>query len=89
MKISSNTLVLFHFDSILHMRVKIHASWQIVGDSGFPNVCDICSVSVANSFVHPQSANDSGYHSFGESARFVYFLLQNIKLGSSLPLVEQ
>ena len=30
-----------------------------------------------------------GYHTFGELARFIYCLLQKIKQGSSLPLVEQ
>ena len=47
------------------------------------------SVSVANNFVHPQTANDYGYLSFGELARFTYCLLENVKEGSSLPLVEQ
>ena len=44
---------------------------------------------VANSFVHCQTASDNGYHTFGELARFIYCLLQKIKQGSSLPLVEQ
>ena len=47
------------------------------------------SVSVANNFVHRQTADDYGYHTFGELARFIYCLLQKIKQGSSLPLVEQ
>ena len=47
------------------------------------------SVSVANNFVHPPTAADQGYHAFGELARFVYCLLQNVKKASSLPLVEQ
>ena len=47
------------------------------------------SVSVANNFIHRQTADDYGYHTFGELARFIYCLLQNIKQGSSLPLVEQ
>ena len=47
------------------------------------------SVSVANNFIHRQTADDYGYHTFGELARFVYCLLQKIKQGSSLPLVEQ
>ena len=49
----------------------------------------MCSVSVANNFVHCQAASDYGYHTFGELVRFIYCLLQNIKQGSSLPLVEQ
>ena len=47
------------------------------------------SVSVANNFVQSQTADDYGYHSFGELARFIYCLLQKVKQGSSLPLVEQ
>ena len=49
----------------------------------------MCSVSVANNFVHCQTAVDYGYHTFGELARFIYCLLQKIKQGCSLPLVEQ
>ena len=50
----------------------------------------ICvSVPVANNFVHSQTLSDYGYHSFGELTRFVYCLLQKIKEGSWLPLVEQ
>ena len=47
------------------------------------------SVSVANNFIHRQTADDYGYHTFGELARFIYSLLQKIKQGSSLALVEQ
>ena len=47
------------------------------------------SVSVANTFIHRETADDYGYHTFGELARFIYCLLQKIKQGSSLPLVEQ
>ena len=47
------------------------------------------SVSVANNFIHCPTADDYGYHAFGELARFIYPLLQKIKQGSSLPLVEQ
>ena len=60
-----------------------------MSDGGSYNVCDIYSVSFANNFVHSQSASDYGYHSFGELARFIYCLLQKIKQGSSLLLVEQ
>ena len=49
----------------------------------------MCSVSVANKFVHCQTASDYWYHTFGDLARFIYCLLQKIKQGSSLPLVEQ
>ena len=47
------------------------------------------AVSVANNFFHPQTSSDYGYHSFSEWVRFVYCLLQKIKEGSSLPLVQQ
>ena len=60
-----------------------------MGDSSGPNVCELCSVSIANNFVHPQTASDYGYHSFGEQASFAYGLLQKIKQVSLLPLVEQ
>ena len=46
-------------------------------------------VSVVNNFIRPQTASDYGYHAFGKLARFIYCLLQKIKQGSSLPLVEQ
>ena len=49
----------------------------------------MCSVSVANNFVHCQTASDYGYHTFVELARVIYCLLQKIKQGSSSPLVEQ
>ena len=70
-------------------RMNFLASWQIVVDSGFPNVCDMCSVSVAKNVFHPQAASDYGYHSIGELPRFTYCLLQKLKQESSLPLVEQ
>ena len=60
-----------------------------VGDSRFWIVYDMCSVSVANNFVHCQTASDYGYHTFRELARFIHCLLQKIKQGSSLALVEQ
>ena len=47
------------------------------------------SVSIANNFIHRQAADDYGYHTFGELARFIYCLLQKIKQGSSVPLLEQ
>ena len=62
LKVSRNPLVLFHIGSIFHFRLNLHALWQIVGDSGFLNVCDMCSVSVAINFVHPQTGSDYGYH---------------------------
>ena len=58
-------------------------------DSDLRNVRDMFSVSDANNFVHPRTASHYGYHTFGELARFVYCLLQKIKQGTSLPLVEQ
>ena len=74
---------------MFHVLVNFHSASHNVGDSGFDNVCGKCSVSVANNFVHPQTANYYGNHTFGELARFIYCLLQKIKQGSSLPLVEQ
>ena len=68
---------------------NVHSTWQNVGDSRFWIVYDMCSVSVANNFVHCQTASDYGYHTFSELARFIYCLLQKIKQGSSLPFVEQ
>ena len=61
----------------------------LCGRYSFRIISDMCSVSVANTFVHCQTASDYGYHTFGELARFIYCLLQKIKQGSSLPLVEQ
>ena len=55
---SRNTLVLFDIVSIFHFRLNLHESCQIVGDSGFCNVCDTCSISVANNFVHPHTESD-------------------------------
>ena len=68
---------------------RVHSTWHNAGDGRFWIVYDMCSVSVANNFVHCQTASDYGYHTFGEMARFIYCLLQKIKQGSSLPLVEQ
>ena len=68
---------------------KVHSTWHNVGDSRFWIVYDMCSVSVANNFVNCQTTRDYGYHTFGELARFIYCLVQKIKQGSSLPLVEQ
>ena len=45
--------------------------------------------SVVNNFVHPETASNYGYHTFGDLPRFVYYLLQKFKQGTSLPLVEQ
>ena len=47
------------------------------------------SISVANNFVRPQPSADYGYYAFGEVSHFVYCLLQKIKQGSVLPLVEK
>ena len=69
--------------------VNVQSTWHNVGDISFWIFFDMCSVSVANNFVHCQTANDYGYHTFGELVRFIYCLLQKTKQGSSLPLVEQ
>ena len=49
----------------------------------------LVAVSVANSFVHSHTAEDSGYEAFGDLALFDYWNLQKLKKSSSLPLVEQ
>ena len=68
---------------------NVHSTWLNVGDSRFWIVCDMCSVPVANNFVHCQTASNYGYHTIGQLALFIHCLLQKIKHGSSLPLVEQ
>ena len=68
---------------------KCPLGMALCGQYSFWIVSDMCSVSVANNFVHCQTASDYGYHTFGELARFIYCLLLKIKQGSSLPLVEQ
>ena len=68
---------------------RVQSTWHNAGDGRFWIVYDMCSVSVANNFVHCQTASNYGYHTFGELARFIYCLLQMIKQVSSLPLVEQ
>ena len=56
---------------MFHFRLNFNSSWQTVGDSGFPNVCDMRSVFIAKNFVQAGGYHtDDGYHSFGESARF-------------------
>ena len=73
---------------MLCFSASVHSTWHDVGDSRFWIVY-MCSVSVANNFVHCHTASNYGYHTFGELARFIYCLLQKIKQGSSLPLVGQ
>ena len=84
-----STLVPFHIGSMfLSLRGSTyHGLTQVMVGFGSSMTC--FSVSVANNFVHCQTASDYGYHTFGELARFIYCLLQKIKQGSSLPLVEQ
>ena len=72
-----------------HILANFHLSWHNVSNNGFRNVCDVCSVSVSDNFVQSQAASDYGNHSFGELASFVYYLLQKIKQGSSMLLVEK
>ena len=69
--------------------VRVQTTWHNAGDGRFWIVYDMCSVSVENIFVHCQTASNYGYHIFGELARFINCLLQRIKQGSSLPLLEQ
>ena len=89
MSFCKSALVPFHIDSMFCFLSNVHSTWHNVGDSRFWIVYDMCFVSVANNFVHCQTASDYGYHTLGEVARFIYCLLQKIKQESSLPLVEQ
>ena len=69
---------------------RISASWQSMSDGRSVAMSMMrVPVSVVNNFIYPQTASDYGYHTIGESARFIYCLLQKIKQGDSLPLVEQ
>ena len=69
--------------------VEFHASQQIVfdGDSVAMSMTYV-SFSVAKNVIHSSTAADHGNYSFGELAPFVYCLIQKIKKGSSLRLVE-
>ena len=87
-ELSEHTRTILHWFHVSFF-ARIHLSWHNTGDDRFWIVYDMCSVSVANNFVHCQAASDYGYHTFGELARLIYCLLQKIKQGSSLPLVEQ
>ena len=88
LNLSERTITVPHWFHVLLLS-HIHSPWHNVGDSMFWMVYDTCSVSVANNLFPCQTAIDYGYHTFGELARFIYCLLQKIKQGSSLPLVEQ
>ena len=88
MQIFWSTLAPFHIGSMFRFLARVHPTWYDMGDSHLWIIYDMCSVSVANNFVHCQTARDYGYDTFGELARFIYCLLQKIKQGSSLPLVE-
>ena len=68
---------------------RVQSTWHNAGDGRFLIAYKMCSVSVANNFVHCQTGSDYGNQTFGELARFIYCLLQKIKLWSSLPLGEQ
>ena len=67
----------------------IHGSETCVGAITVALSITHVSVPVANNFVHSSTAADQGYNAFGELARFIYCLLQQIKKASALPLVEQ
>ena len=49
----------------------------------------MCSVLVANIFVHPQTVYDYAYHSFSQLAGLTHCLLQKNTQGSSLHLVDK
>ena len=88
-KIFGNALILLHVSSTFLFgwvsRIVLNCRW----DWRFFHVCDKCSVSVDNKFVHFQSTADYGYYAFGEVAQFVHCLLRKIKKSSLLLLVEQ
>ena len=68
----------------------LSASKQNMRDGRFVEMSMMrVSVSVVNNFIHPQTASEYEYHTFGELARFIYCLLQKIKQGTALPPVEQ
>ena len=66
-----------------------HGSETLLGAINVALSITHVSVSVAKNFIHSLTATDQGYHAFGELARFIYCLLQKIKIASCLPLVEQ
>ena len=85
-----STLVLLHGDSMFCSRVENVDGSEIL--EGAINVAlskTHVSVSGPNNFIHSPTAADQSYHAFGESARFIYCLLQKIKKASALPLVKQ
>ena len=67
-----------------------HAYLSLLDDSdvGSVSVTQV-SISVANNFVHLQSAADHGYYAFGAVSDFVYCLLQKMKRTRALTLEEQ
>ena len=73
----------FSFDWILSIVLQCWWPWRHF------YICDICSVSVFNNSVHPQSAADYGYYAFVEFTHFVYCLIQKIKRSVVLPSMEQ
>ena len=86
MHVYPSTLILFRIGS------KFAWWWNLSLKQGAVNVALSVihvSVSVANNFIHRETADDYGYHIFGELARFINCLLQRIKQRSTLPLVEQ
>ena len=86
--LSEHTRTIPHWFRALFLS-KCSFGMALCGRYSFWIVSDMCSVSVATSFVHRQTASDHGYHTFGELAQFIHCLLQKIRQGSSLPLVEQ
>ena len=50
----------------------------------------VCVVLVAHNFTELDSGHgDYGYLAFGELSRFVYCILQKVKLSSDLPVIEK
>ena len=73
----------------ISLRLNLYHGVACLWTWRYSHVCNICSISVANNFVHLQSSADYGYYASSEVTYFVYCLLQKIEQSSDLPLVEQ
>ena len=86
-----STLVPFHIGSMFRFLQgsSQHGIMRVMVVFGSSMTCVLFQLQIVLTTVNCQRASDYGYHRFGDLARFIYCLLQNIKQGSSLPLVEQ
>ena len=74
---------------MFHFRLNFHEWWQIAGDSGFPNVCDMCSVSVANDFFSPANSERLWIPLIWWVGSLHLLLFQKIKQRSFFALLDQ